>query len=219
VSRVVLVAGFVLTAACQRPATAPVAAERGPAKAPAETAGSAPPASAAASTSTAPAVSVAAEPRVAPIATAQQTLPDTTSPMRIGGVIEPETASWIEAQLGGAAVDSSPIDHDAGRPIWGVCDLKLVNWKKNPTVFGLDQFVQVADAKQAKELQVRSYAIQPARFIDANKDGAPDLAIGPVMQFAPGGANGMKQWGEVHFFVARHCKVGSVLVVKTRPKP
>jgi hypothetical protein len=219
VSRLVLVAGFVFALGCQRAGPAPIAVERAPVKATASAASSS---AATASASAAPAESsapVAAEPQVGPIATMQQSVPVASSQWRIGGVIEPDTVRFIEGQLGGAAVDLSPVDHGPGQPILGVCDLKLVNWKQNPIVFGIERFVQVADAKQAKALQVRSYAIQPARFIDANKDGAPDLAIVRVLQFAPDAANGMKQWGEVHFFVARHCKVGSVLVVKTGPKP
>lgn len=115
--------------------------------------------------------------------------------------------------------DPSPVDHGPGKPLLGVCELEHVNWKNNPIVFGLEQFAQVGDAKEAERVGVRSYAIRPAQFVDTNKDGTADLAIVPVLQFAPDGAGGTKQWGEIHFFVARSCKVGSVLVVKSGPKP
>jgi hypothetical protein len=127
-------------------------------------------------------------------------------------------AGLLQAALGGMPADPTPVDHGPGKPLLGLCDLKLVSWKKNPIVFGLEQFTPVADAKEAAQVQVRSYAIRPAQFMDTNKDGTADLAIVPVLQFAPDGAGGIKQWGEIHFFVAQNCKVGSVLVVKSGPK-
>lgn len=162
--------------------------------------------------------SVAAEQQAPPVASQQPAAPSAVGPTSLA-LTEPALAGLLQAALGGVRADPSPLDHGPGKPLLGVCELKLVNWKSNPIVFGLEQFAQVADAEEAKRVRVRSYAIRPAQFVDMNKDGTADLAIVPVLQFAPDGATGIKQWSEIHFFAARNCKIGSVVVVKSGRKP
>lgn len=130
-----------------------------------------------------------------------------------------DSAALLQALQQGQLPAQGPLDHSKGRPLRGICDVTAVPWKGSPTVFGLEGFVQVADEAEANQRRVRSYAILDAQYTDTTNDGRSDLAIVPVLNWAPDAQGAMKQWGEIYLFTVRDCSVGSVLVIKSGPSP
>lgn len=130
-----------------------------------------------------------------------------------------DSAALLRALQQGQPPDQGPLDHSKGKPLRGICDVTAVQWKESPAVFGLEGFVQVADEAEANQRRVRSYAILDAQYVDTTKDGKSDLAVVPVLNWAPDATGAMEQWGEIYLFTVRDCSVGSVLVIKSGPSP
>jgi len=182
-----------------------------------------------------------AEPLASPSSTSQQPTPASSSPAPSP---EPPSSSTsapaaTSAPLNGGTTDASPIDpaapangdgvagphtvitldHSHGTPLQGVCDLRLVKWKSTPSLFGVEQLVQVADEAEATRLRVRSYAVLKPQYADTNRDGKPDIATVVVRHWAPEGATGLSAWAELNFFAVRDCVVGSTAIIRAELSP